>query len=74
MTSSEAPKNPNETPFTVNKEGADGVGGFVLYGLRLEGGIFHDNKGNRYDPALMGCPDHPRQVVGSESLQVGDIR
>lgn len=64
MTSSEFPP---EGQFTVNEQGANGVGGFVPYGLKLKYGFFVDQEGVRSDPALMNCPEHAVAVASLEN-------
>lgn len=55
------------THFTKNELGADGVGGFIPYGLRLDGEFFVDAQtGARSDPGLMHCPDHAADVSAYE--------
>ena len=53
--------------FIVDEKGANGVGGWVAYGLRLEGRYFIDQEGARYDPTLMGCPEHAQVVISNEN-------
>ena len=55
------------THFTQNELGADGVGGFVPYGLRLSGKFFVDTQTDvRFDPTVMNCPNHAADVSAYE--------
>jgi hypothetical protein len=55
------------THFIEDKPGADGVGGYIPYGLRLEEGFFVDEDGARYEPSLLSCPEHAEAVASNES-------